>query len=130
MFAPRTCTRCGKPLPLTEPAGGRPSHFCSGACRAAAYRARSAGFVTPRTAPKPARSRPTPDRHETPVRPSLAAQRALKMRWGTGAGRIEVLPDPVWPGMFRIHHRAGHVSDMVNLARARDAAQALAGVQP
>jgi hypothetical protein len=34
---------------------------------------------------------------------------------------ISVKPDPVHPSMWRIH-QGDHVSDMVNLARARDAA--------
>jgi hypothetical protein len=34
---------------------------------------------------------------------------------------ISVHPDPDWPGMWRVH-RGTRVSDMVNLARAKDAA--------
>lgn len=34
---------------------------------------------------------------------------------------ISVQADPTWPGMWRIH-QAGDVSDMLNLARAKDAA--------
>jgi hypothetical protein len=50
------------------------------------------------------------------------------MVWRASDGTlIAVRPDPVWTGMFRIHH-AGWVSDFVNLSRARDAAMTLAGV--
>ena len=33
-----------------------------------------------------------------------------------------VVPDSTWPGMWRVKYRDGHLSDMVNLSRARDAA--------
>jgi hypothetical protein len=37
-----------------------------------------------------------------------------------------IVPDPKWPRMWRVGLPDGHVSDMVNLSRARDAARALA----
>ena len=37
-----------------------------------------------------------------------------------------VEPDKDWPGMWRVHMPDGHVSDMVNLSRAKDAALSLA----
>jgi hypothetical protein len=141
MYAPRTCAYCGGPLPLSKETG-RPSRFCPGSnCRVAAHRARSpvgiGGFVTsPGTLPSTTH-RHTKVRNETPGRASYAALGASKtvnrrpldptrMRWTAPDGaRIAVRSDPIWPGMFRVHH-AGHISDMVNLSRARDAAQALA----
>ena len=36
---PRPCQRCGKPLTVDRPRGGRPAKYCSGACRTAAHRA-------------------------------------------------------------------------------------------
>jgi hypothetical protein len=38
----------------------------------------------------------------------------------------EVVPDDVWPGMFRMRWADGSVSDMTNLSRAVDAAAAIA----
>ena len=35
---------------------------------------------------------------------------------------VELAPDDVWPGMFRLHWPCGAVSDMTNLSRAVDAA--------
>jgi hypothetical protein len=32
-----------------------------------------------------------------------------------------IVPDPKWPGMYRIKRADGSLSDMVNLSRARDA---------
>jgi hypothetical protein len=52
----------------------------------------------------------------------------LQMTWRAPDGtRVEVRPDRIWPGMFRVHHR-GRTTDMVNLTRARDAAQIFAEV--
>jgi len=31
-----------------------------------------------------------------------------------------IVPDPKWPGMYRIKRPDGSLSDMVNLTRARD----------
>jgi hypothetical protein len=146
MFARRTCARCGAVLPLAETTGGRPSKFCGTACRVAAHRARSVplgGFVTSPESPHPSARRG----NETRRRPRLAADRAFKsasspLRTGTGptsavrlqmswrgpdGAFITVKPDPVWPGMWRVHC-AGWTSDVVNISRARDAAMILAGV--
>jgi hypothetical protein len=38
---------------------------------------------------------------------------------------ISIKPDANWPNMWRLHLSNGHVSDMVNLTRARDAARSL-----
>ena len=37
-----------------------------------------------------------------------------------------VVPDKDWPGLWRVHLRDGHVTDMVNLTRAKEAAVCLA----
>ena len=39
---------------------------------------------------------------------------------------IEVVPDTPWPGMWRLRTPDGTLSDLVNLARAKDAAMAAA----
>jgi hypothetical protein len=36
-----------------------------------------------------------------------------------------VVPDPDWPGLWRVALPGGHVTDHVNLTRAKDAAIAL-----
>ena len=38
----------------------------------------------------------------------------------------EVVPDKAYPGMWRIRHPDGSLSDMANLTRAKDAAMAIA----
>jgi hypothetical protein len=42
----------------------------------------------------------------------------------TRAGKI--VPDPKWPGMYRIKWRNGRLSDMVNYTRAAAALRGLA----
>jgi hypothetical protein len=60
-------------------------------------------------------------------------RRARHMRWDGGQLRLTtgrllaiVEPDPDWPNMWRVHMPDGHVSDMVNRTRAKDAAISLA----
>jgi hypothetical protein len=52
----------------------------------------------------------------------------LVLRLGSGRGRIlaTVIPDLEWPNMYRVQMPGHQVSDMVNLARAKDAAMCLA----
>ena len=49
----------------------------------------------------------------------------LMIEWRLSIGNrftgLVVCPDPQWPNMWRIHF-GGRISDMVNLARAKDAA--------
>jgi hypothetical protein len=37
-----------------------------------------------------------------------------------------IVPDQKWPGMWRVQFPDGHITDMVNLTRAKDAALTLA----
>jgi hypothetical protein len=43
-----------------------------------------------------------------------------------GRPLASVEPDKDWPGMWRVRMADGHVTDMVNLTRAKDAALSLA----
>ena len=54
---------------------------------------------------------------------SRVAKKSMQMEFG---GYV-VVPDPEWPGMYRVRLPDGRLTDMVNLTRARDAAQVLAG---
>jgi hypothetical protein len=49
-----------------------------------------------------------------------------EMRLTTGGLLATVKPDPDWPGLWRVHMPDGHITDMVNLTRAKDAASILA----
>jgi len=50
----------------------------------------------------------------------------LLLRQGSKLPVKSVVPDQVYPHMWRIQSRDGQLSDMVNLSRARDAAITLA----
>jgi hypothetical protein len=50
---------------------------------------------------------------------------ALRLN-GKGRPLAHVVPDGRYAGMWRIQHRDGHLSDMINLARAKDAALSVA----
>jgi hypothetical protein len=49
-----------------------------------------------------------------------------RLRMRSGRPLAIVVPDPDWDGMWRVRMPNGNVSDMVNLARAKDAAQSIA----
>lgn len=49
-----------------------------------------------------------------------------ELRLTTGRLLATVKSDPDWPGLWRVHMPDGHVTDMVNLTRAKDAASILA----
>jgi hypothetical protein len=50
----------------------------------------------------------------------------LKLRSRTGRLLAMVEPDPEWPLMYRVRLPDGHLTDMLNLTRAKDAAKYLA----
>jgi len=52
--------------------------------------------------------------------------RILRLGSKRGRARATIEPDAEWPGMFRVLMPDGHLSDMVNLSRAKDAALSLA----
>jgi hypothetical protein len=49
-----------------------------------------------------------------------------QLRLLTGRLLATVEPDRQWAGMYRVQFRDGHLTDMVNLTRAKDAAVSLA----
>jgi hypothetical protein len=49
-----------------------------------------------------------------------------RLRLVTGRLLATVEPDGHWVGMYRVRFRDGHLTDMVNLTRAKDAAVSLA----
>jgi hypothetical protein len=50
----------------------------------------------------------------------------LKLRSRTGRLLAMVEPDPEWPLLYRVRLPGGHLTDMLNLTRAKDAARCLA----
>jgi len=49
-----------------------------------------------------------------------------RLRLLTGRLLATVEPDRQWAGMYRVRFRDGHLTDMANLTRAKDAAASLA----
>jgi hypothetical protein len=49
-----------------------------------------------------------------------------RLRLHSGRALATIEPDQEWPAMWRVRMPDGHVSDMANRTRAKDAAQALA----
>jgi hypothetical protein len=49
-----------------------------------------------------------------------------RLRMRSGRLLATIVPDPDWEGMWRVCMPNGNVSDMVNLTRAKDAAQSIA----
>ena len=47
-------------------------------------------------------------------------------RWQTKTPLLHVVPDTVYPGMWRIRSPDGRLTDMANLTRAKDAAVSIA----
>jgi hypothetical protein len=70
--------------------------------------------------------RPTTGWFEDPPNTSSAGS-TQTLHYGRACTPVAVvMPDAHWPGMWRIAWPAGHLSDIVNLARAKDAAAAIA----
>jgi len=113
-----TCSACGSQFrPQRSTA-----RFCSSRCRVAAQRARGRG---------------TPIRVAA-TRPSVATDAVLSVTVTIGMSEGQksqgvtlrrkplkldprIVPDPKWPGMYRIKRPDGSLSDMANLTRCRDA---------
>src|SRR5437773_10416272 len=73
---------------------------------------------------------PTPHTPQKQAPAAGAAARSIRLTWkgerlfrgGTNAG-LSVVPDGKHPGMWRVRYPNGRLSDMVNRARAKDAAE-------
>jgi len=128
----------------------RSVEYCSSACRQAAYRRRrniTAGIPASTRKSRPSKRRLQP-RYAFPgseVRTSVtraeflqrdqAVSGAEKMTFGPVSRRVvelgsRIVPDAVYPGMYRVRRPDGSLSDMVNLTRAKDAARCMRRLQP
>jgi hypothetical protein len=108
------CHHCGRPF---QPHRST-ARFCSGSCRKAAQRVRDRESPAGMPATRPGEARnaflsvtgvPVPNPETVTLRrkpPELDPR---------------IVPDAKYPGMYRIRRPDGSLSDMVNLARARDA---------
>jgi hypothetical protein len=63
--------------------------------------------------------------------PSSTPNQAFALYYGASRRPLAwVAPDPTYPGVFRVRLPDGRLSGMLNLARAKDAAAAIAGRGP
>ena len=96
----RLCSHCGSQFrPQRSTA-----RFCSPRCRVAAQRARNRIGMSGGQKPQSVTLRRKP--------PKLDPR---------------IVPDPKWPGMYRVRRPDGSLTDMVNLTRAKDALAEMRG---
>ena len=120
MSAPGTaiCSICR--LPITPRRST--ARFCSSRCRKAAQRARDRGtpISVPATRPSVA-----PDAFLSVTAPVGMSERqnaqSVTLRRKPLKLHPRIVPDAKYPGMYRIRRRDGSVTDMVSLARAKEA---------
>jgi hypothetical protein len=122
--AVRTCAVCGQEM-VRQRAGAR---YCSGACRIRAHRGIERRLGHAGDSPREARISVTAGtadhivtsgRFTTPVTDKASIPRGFKRPSRKLDPRI--VPDPVWPGMYRIRLPDGSLTDIANLTRAKDA---------
>ena len=121
----RKCARCGSRFELVLRFGRARANrkktlhkgrrYCSDNCRKRA----SEGRLRPKTASKERLA----TRLASTVR-SVSRTVEISMGYeGQKSGRAwPIVPDPDWPGMYRVQRPDGSLTDMVNLTRAKDAA--------
>lgn len=121
--------RSGAPINAT----GR---YCSTRCRVAAFRRRSRrGHLETLQLRKQMPSEAVPatevrrtvtgDQYATDIVGELQTEKTV----GGRSVPPVILPDELWPGMYRVRLPDGSLSDIVNLIRAKDARRELQAVQ-
>jgi hypothetical protein len=146
------CRHCGKRFPLALRQGRnsrraragqersyQDQYYCSATCRKLASKARRTRSATPVKGPVSGPSMrdkaphiPSSGVTRSPGPINLAsipgAQKSTRPALQMTFGGYTVVPDPEWPFMYRVR-TDGTLTDMVNLTRARDAAQHFASEQ-
>jgi hypothetical protein len=102
----RTCVACGAHMDVQR----QDARFCTATCRKRGQRARQS--------PREAYRRDLSVRGHRKCPSAHSRFRVTDNRVGLPSG---IVPDPQWPGMYRVVLADGSLSDMVNLARAKDA---------
>jgi hypothetical protein len=111
------CSTCGRKFrPQRSTA-----RFCGPRCRVAAKRTRDRGTpittaaTRPSVAPGAVLSVTGPIGMSGRQKPQIVTLRRKPLKLDP-----RIVPDPKWPGMYRIKHPDGSLSDMANLTRCRD----------
>jgi hypothetical protein len=107
------CRHCGERFPLSR----RDTTYCSPRCKQAAYRARNR-VTAPEWRGGVTGALKSPEGTPGGVFPFI---RNKPQKEPHKVGGISIVPDDRWPGMYRIRKPDGSLTDIVNLARARDA---------
>jgi hypothetical protein len=103
------------------------ARFCSTRCRKVAERCRGGSsetnvMVNRRPPASAAGTRSIKVGGRSPARPTSPQHRAAPSAAGVTLNQsVGIVPDGRWPNMWRVKYGDGRISDMVNLARARDA---------
>jgi hypothetical protein len=118
------CSTCG----LQFRSRRSTARFCGPRCRVAAKRTRDRGTPLTRAATRRSVAPDAVLSVTAPVRKS-EGQKPQSVTLRREAAKLDprIVPDPIWPGMYRIRRPDGSLSDMVNLTRAKDALAAMRG---
>jgi hypothetical protein len=118
-----TCPACGSQFrPQRSTA-----RYCGPRCRKATQRARDRGMPIIVAATRPGVGVDAVLSVTTPVGMS-EGQKPQNVTLRRKPPKLDprIVPDPKWPGMYRIRRADGSLSDMANLTRCRDALEAAA----
>jgi hypothetical protein len=113
-----TCLACGSPFKPQRST----ARFCKPRCRVAAQRARDRGIPIGTAATRPSATADAVLSVTTPVSLSEGQKRQnVTLRRKPPKFDPRIVPDPKWPGMYRVRRPDGSLTDMVNLTRAKEA---------
>ena len=120
----RGCSHCGSQFrPQRSTA-----RFCKPRCRVAAQRARDRGIPIGTAATRPSAAADAVLSVTTPVSLSEGQKpQSVTLRRKPPKLDPRIVPDPKWPGMYRVRRPDGSLTDMVNLTRAKDALAEMRG---
>jgi hypothetical protein len=120
----RTCSHCDSQLrPKRSTA-----RFCGPRCRVAAQRTRDRGIPIGTVATRPSAAADAILSVTTPVSLSEGQKpQSVTLRRKPPNLDPRIVPDPKWPGMYRIRRPDGLLTDMTSLTRAKDALAEMGG---
>jgi len=115
-----TCFACGSQFTPQRST----ARFCTPRCRKASQRARDRGMPLSVTATRPSVATGAILSVTASLRMSEEHKsRSVTLRQSHKPPKLDprIVPDPKWPGMYRVRRPDGSLTDMVNLTRAKDA---------
>src|SRR5262245_48445550 len=119
-----TCLACGSPFKPQRST----ARFCSSRCRVAAQRTRNRGTRIRAAVRGPGVAADAFLSVTAPVEVSGGQKlQSVTLRRKPAKVDPRIVPDPKWPGMYRIKRPDGSLSDMANLTRAKDALAEIRG---